>query len=78
MGLLRALKTYHAEVAAEALGAISRTGDLDVANMAKTILEDQIESILTAQKMPELMAMERSMFEGRLGFEPMTVPPKTP
>lgn len=59
MGLLGALLSFHVETAKAALDAMEMTADPDVADMARRIVVDQLESIATAKSMPEQIEWER-------------------
>ena len=59
MLLLDALIAYHVETAKTALDAMELTRDADVADMARRIVADQIESIATGKNMPEMIDWEQ-------------------
>ncbi len=65
MGLLAALKQFHVLVAMEAVNVMGMTDDYDVAEISKDIVRDQMDSIITAQRMPELIKTEATFTIGR-------------
>lgn len=61
MGLLGALLSFHIETAKAALDALEMTADPDVADMARRIVIDQLESIASAKSMPEQIEWEQKV-----------------
>lgn len=74
MNILDALTEFHVETAKAALDELWRTQDADVADMAKRIIADQIDSIVTAKRIPAMIEREKQIREGEVGIDPYQDP----